>query len=486
MTDAPIAAAPPHAGPPHSSSPRMDLTQGPILGQLLAFSLPILGSNVLQSLNGSVNALWVGRMLGPEALTATSNANLVLFFLLGAVFGVGMAATILVGQAFGGGNIDRAKRVVGAAATFFLVVSVLLAMFGYLATPSILAWMQTPPSSVAMAEDYLRIIFLALPFMYFFTFLMMAQRGAGDSRTPFRFMALAVALDIGLNPLLIAGIGPFPQMGIAGSATATLIAQGVTLVLMVATLYLRKADLRLVGPELRYLRPEGPLLRAMVLKGLPMGLQMVVISSSGIVMMSLVNAHGLATAAAFGVALQIWTYVQMPAMAIGAAASSMAAQNVGASRWDRVERVAMAGVAVNIAMTGGLVLILHFLDPIVARLFLPNAPESAAIATHINAVVGWSFIMFGVMFVLFGVVRATGAVLAPLIILFISLYGVRLGFAVLLEPILGADAIWWSFPAGMFAAMAMAIAYYRYGDWRKAQMAPGGAPAVSPAPAPPP
>ena len=90
--------------------------------------------------------------------------------------------------------------------------------------------MHTPPAARAEAIIYLRIVFAAMPFMYFFQFMQMAQRGAGDSRTPFYFMALAVVLDIILNPLLIAGIGPFPKLGIAGSATSTLIGQSVSLI----------------------------------------------------------------------------------------------------------------------------------------------------------------------------------------------------------------------------------------------------------------
>ena len=103
--------------PPSRHTPNRDLTQGPIARTLIAFALPVLGANVLQSLNGSVNAIWIGILLGEEALTATSNANLVLFLLLGAVFGVSMAATILIGQAYGARDIERAKCVVGTGAT---------------------------------------------------------------------------------------------------------------------------------------------------------------------------------------------------------------------------------------------------------------------------------------------------------------------------------------------------------------------------------
>lgn len=86
-----------------------DLTQGPIASTLLIFALPILAGNVLQSLNGSVNAIWIGRYLGKQALTAAANANNIMFFLIGAVFGVGMAATILVGQAMGAKDLPQAN-----------------------------------------------------------------------------------------------------------------------------------------------------------------------------------------------------------------------------------------------------------------------------------------------------------------------------------------------------------------------------------------
>ena len=436
--------------------------------------MPELGSSVLQSLNGSINALWVGRLLGEEALTATTNANLVLFFLLGAVFGVGMASAILVGQAIGARDLPGAKKIVGTAAGFFLVTSLVMAISGFVASEQMLRLMGTPDEARPMAEAYLHVIFLSVPFLDFFTFLVMVQRGTGDAKTPFRFMFLAAFLDVVLNPMLITGFGPFPHMGIVGAATSTLLAQAIGMMAMVAYLYWRKADVRITRAELRFLKPDGALLRTMVFKGLPMGAQMVVISSSAIIMMSMINALGAETAAAYGVAVQIWTYVQMPAMAIGAAVSSMAAQNVGANKWDRVRRSAHSGILINVLLTGSLVALLYLADPYIVDLFLPGRLHAVAIAEHVNDIACWSFILFGVTFVLFGVVRSTGAVMPPLIILLISLFGVRVGFAKLLEPSWGAEAIWWSFPVSMLVSASLALAYYRWGGWRVARM---GAPA---------
>ncbi|MBB3226708.1 putative MATE family efflux protein [Luteibacter sp. Sphag1AF] len=446
------------------------LTRGPIPLTLLMFALPILGSNVLQSLNASINLVWVGHYLGESAFAATSNANLILFFLLGVVFGISMATTILVGQTTGAGNIAEARRVVGTCTSFFALLSILVALLGFIVTPSLLRAMGTPDDAQPYAIAYLRIIFVALPPMYFYNFLMMTLRGAGDSRTPFMFMLLSVVLDVALNPVFIFGIGPIPRMGIAGSAVATLIAQTVSLGGLIFHLYHRKHFLCIRRGELGLLRPDPAILKSLIVKGLPMGLQMVVISSSAIVMIALVNRHGSQTTAAYGAAAQLWTYIQMPVLAVGSAVSSMVAQNVGARLWDRVTTIGRVGVMYNFVLTGALVALIYLFNRAALGLFLPDDGDAISIAQHLNAIVVWSFLFFGVTFVLFGVVRATGAVMAPLVILVISMWLVRYPFAALLEPRYGADAIWWSFPVGSLVSVTLAIGYYRFGNWRKARM----------------
>src|SRR5436309_13591282 len=164
------------------------LTEGPIARALFFFTLPILASNVLQSLNGSVNAIWVGHYLGEAALTATSNANTILFFLIALVFGVAMASALLIGQSVGARNLEQAKRVVGNGAAFFVVGSIAIASTGAIFTAPLLTFMQTPDDAMPFAIAYLRIIFAGIPFLFLFTFVMMVLRGAGDSKTPFWFL----------------------------------------------------------------------------------------------------------------------------------------------------------------------------------------------------------------------------------------------------------------------------------------------------------
>ncbi|TIV07275.1 MAG: MATE family efflux transporter, partial [Mesorhizobium sp.] len=149
------------------------------------------------------------------------------------------------------------------------------------------------------------------------------------------------------------------------------------------------------------------------------GLQMIVISAAALTVMGIVNSYGSQVAAAYGIAAQLWTYIQMPAQAIGAAVSSMAAQNVGAGRWDRIGKVAASGVGFNLVLTGALVALLL------------------------------------------------------LIILIISVLIIRTGFAYSVRSVIGQEALWWSFPAGSIASLVLAAAYYRFGRWRTTHMIEG-------------
>jgi putative MATE family efflux protein len=449
---------------------RGDLTQGSIGPTLLKFALPTLASSILQSLNGTINAIWVGRFLGENALAATSNANMVMFLLSAFVFGFGMASTILIGQSWGRRDVEDARRVFGTAMGGFLLVSIAIAAAGWFLSPEILKILATPAAATPLALAYLRVIFLAMPALLLLTLGMMALRGAGDSLTPLWFMIVAVVLDSGLNPFFIRGWGPFPEMGIAGSAMSTLVGNYVSLIGLVIFIYAKDLPLRLRGRELAFLVPAGAILKTLFVKGLPMGIQMIVISLSALFLVGLVNREGVDTTAAFGVAMQLWTYVQMPAMALGAAVSAMVAQNIGAGHWERVNRVTRIGIVQSLAITGALIVLMTLADRAVLGLFMGPHSPALPIARHIHLLATWNFLLFGVMMVLFATVRANGAVWAPLIILAVGLVGVRFAWIFATYGWLGADALWTSFPVTSLVNLVLAAGYYWKGGWRKARM----------------
>lgn len=456
-----------------SGAGRMDLTSGPILRTLLVFSLPALASNMLQSLNGTVNAIWVGRLLGEEALAATANANIVMFLVFAGVFGFGMAATVKIGQAFGAKRVDAARRTFGTAAGFCGLLAILVATCGWIFAPALLDLLATPPEAYPLALAYLRIIFLSMPAGMMTIMIAMGLNGSGDSRTPAKFMLLSVGLDILLNPLLIAGIGPFPEMGIAGSAMATATATYVTLTALIAYLYWRDMPLRLRGRELRYLIPARAELGYIVTKGLPMGAQMLLLSSAGLVMVGLVNREGVDATAAYGASMQLWSYLQMPAMAISAGVSAMAAQAIGAGLLDRLERTTYSGLLLNVMLTGVLTILLLLFDRPLLVLFLGPDSPAVPLARHIQLLASWSFLFFGMTVVFFGTMRAGGAVIAPLVVLAIAMFPIRLGFVFATYGWLGQDALWFAFPVGSLAAVVLAWIAYRRPGWRaKARAVP--------------
>ncbi|MGL4541012.1 MAG: MATE family efflux transporter, partial [Polymorphobacter sp.] len=422
-----------------------DLTQGPVAAALLLFALPALASNVLQSINGSINAIWVGQLLGATGLAATANANLIMFMLFTLVFGFGMAATIIIGQCVGRGDMAGVRRAVGTGLTLFLIMGIATAVLGWLHAPELLQLLGTPAEIYPQALVYLRVMLLGLPTALLTVFLSMALRGTGDSLTPLLLGLPGMGVDIALNPLLIAGWGPVPAFGIMGAGMATLAANLVSLLLLVGFIYARDLPVRLRGREFAYLMPRRDIIKTMLHKGFPMALQMMVMSGSAIGLMWLVNREGLDTIAAYGAVNQLWTYIQMPAVAVGMAVSAMAAQNIGAGHWHRVDAIARAGIAINLALTGAVVLATVLFDVNILALFLPGSGESIAIAAHVNLIASWSFMVMGVTMILSSITRANGATFVPLVIMVVAYVPGRLGAVFALEPLLQVEALWWSF-----------------------------------------
>jgi len=450
------------------SRPMMgDLTEGPIFKTLLLFSIPTLFSNSLQSLNGTVNSIWVGRLIGEEALAATANANIIMFLVSATAFGFGMAGTVKIGQRFGARNIDGARRTFGTAVGFCFIVALAIGAIGWLGAPWLLDVLGTPGEAWGLALAYLRMVFVAMPVVMISVVLSMGLRGAGDSRTPLIFMGLTVALDVVLNPMLIVGLGPFPALGITGSALSMVIAAIVGFIAMVAYVYAKDLPLRLRGAELAYLKPDPEELRFIIAKGVPMGAQMLLMSAAGIIVVGLVNREGLLTTAAYGASMQLFTYIQMPALAIGGAVSAMAAQFIGARKWEQLDKVTRAGITINFWMTGAITVLLVLFDEPALGLFLGPDSPAVPLARHIQLLASWNFVVMGVTMVMTATMRAGGSVWIPLFVIGIALFPVRLGFYYLTYDSLGADAIWLSFPVAAFSALVVAWWFYRFSAWRE-------------------
>ncbi len=444
----------------------MDLTQGPVGKTLLMFALPTLGANVLQSLNGSISAIYVGKFLGENAFAAAGISIMVMFLIFSTVFGLAMASTIMIGQAMGRHDLIEVRRTVGATTGTFIIIGLLIALLGGVVIPPLLRALATPTAAFGYAESFLRVVFYGTPFVFLMVLLQSALRGVGDAVTPLWSTILNLLLSLVLNPIFILGWGPLPAMGLPGAAWAGVVANLLCLIFMVVRIYQHDLPIRLRGEETKLLRPDWAHLKPVLTIGLPMGLSMIVMSVAALVMMGLINREGVATVAAYNAVNQVWSYIQMPAFAVGSAVSAMAAQNIGAGRWDRISAIARIGTWTNVVMTGVLVLITLLAGHFLLGLFLPHDSEAIAIGDHINLLVGWTFVPMGISMVMTSVVRANGAVVVPFVILVFSVIVLRMGLGFGLYPRFGADAIWWAFMASSSTSALLALAYYWHGGWR--------------------
>jgi len=450
---------------PHAAHNRF--ISGPITPTLAIFALPLLTTNLLHSLAGTWGAIWVGQVLGANALTAVATANVIMMMVMGAAMGIGTAAAVAIGQSLGAGDRQAVKRVVGGAVIFVIGFSLVLAIAGWLLTPALVNWMGTPEPAYAFAVTHLRYTCLTMPSIFTYLVMVMMMRGAGDSRTPFKFTVLWIGISVALGPLLLQGSFGLPHMGIAGLGVANLLGSASALCALVVYIYVKRSPIALHGEDIRHLRPDPVLLGLLARRGVPIAMESLVVQGSYFALLALVNSYGAATAAAYSGAAQLWIYVQMPSNALATSMSTMAAMNIGASQWGRVEKIALRGCLMGLAVSAFATAVIYALGDAPLRLFIPEGGEVLEKARHINSHALWGWIALSASMGLFGVIRANGAMLAPMLIFAATMWGIRVPFAVLLRPWLGEDAIWWSFPFGSIFSAAIAWAYYCWGGWRR-------------------
>lgn len=425
---------------------------------LVSLAWPILCSTIAEVLDTAANVAWVGRDLGDVGLAALSNANLLWGVLFVAAFGVSMAGAVRVGRCLGAGDIRAAKAAVGTMASASAIVSVICVLPMVVWARFLLECLGTPRSALPQAVEYLRILLLSVPPICLNAAVVATLQAAGDSKTGFYLAVASVAIDAALNPLLIIGVSPFPALGIAGSAVATVASQGIRLVAVLLKVYLCRHPLRLRREDLSMLRMDWIRMTALLRDGGPMATQILWASIEDMLMISLVNRFGADVIAAYGVVVQLWNIIMMPATALGAAMTTIVARNVGAGSWDRVRMASKVGLTYSVLATALLVVIAEALGERIFQVFLAADSPSLAFAMVINREATWALILLGGYAVWVGVLRATGAVWAPLLIS-AGVLAVRFPVTVTLLGDWQTQAIWWSFPASAAATSIFAAVY---------------------------
>ena len=433
----------------------------PLWRVFLAFLGPMVLANLLQSLSGTLNNVFVGQMLGTRALAAVSGLFPILFFFISLVIGIGAGASVLIGQAWGAREVHKVKAIAGTA----IALGLLVAVFGGGFTEGLLVALGMPADVLPIAVGYARTMMIAMPGLLVFILVTQLMRGVGDTVTPLWALALSTAVSCLLTPAFIRGWFGLPALGVTGAAAASIVAFIAALAFL--AWFMRKNDHPLAPDAelIRDIRINPPLLKLVVKIGLPTGVQMIVISLAEIVLLKLVNGFGSDATAAYGAVNQVVNYVQFPALSIAITASILGAQAIGAGKSDRLGAILRTGFQLNLAVTGGLVVLGYLFSRHLMALFITSEPviELAQTLLHIML---WSSLVFGFTSVLSGVMRASGSVLVPTAISILCILLVEVPAAWLLSRSVGLNGIWMAYPITFVAMLVCQSAYYLL-VWRR-------------------
>jgi putative MATE family efflux protein len=436
----------------------------PLWRVYLVFLVPMVLSNILQGLSGTLNGIYIGQMLGTHALAAVSGMFPIVFFFISLIIGLGAGASVLIGQAWGARQPHKVKAIAGTAITLGAVIGLVAAVAGTVFAREAMVALGTPPDVLDDAVSYARMMMLLMPLLLVFILVTQLLRGVSDTVSPLLALLLSTTVGLVMTPLLIKGWVGLPPMGIRSAALAGFVSNAVALAFL--SLRLRRLN-HVLAPDrelVRALKLDKAILAQVMRIGLPTGLQMVVISLSELVILALVNNHGSQATAAYGAVTQIVNYVQFPALSIAITASILAAQTIGAGRTERLTPILKTGLGLNAALTGSLVLLGYALSGTVLGLFLTQEAVLAQ-AQHLLHLMLWSILVFGFQAVIGGVMRASGDVLVPMAISVFCILGVELPVAYWLNGRMGIEGIWIAFPVAYVAMLVLQTTYYR-GVWR--------------------
>ena len=426
----------------------------------LLFLAPMVLSNLLQSLSGTLNGIYIGQMLGTHALAAVSGMFPIVFFFISLVIGLGAGASVLIGQAWGAKQPEKVQAIAGTALALGALIGLTAALLGGVFAHEALVALGTPADVLHDATGYARMMMLLMPLLLTFILFTQLLRGVSDTVSPLLALLLSTSVGLALTPALIKGWLGLPPLGIQSAALASFVATGLALVFLAVRLRRRN---HVLAPNLALfsaLKLDREILKKVMRIGLPTGEQMVVISISELVILALVNRHGSEATAAYGAVTQVVNYVQFPALSIAITASILGAQAIGAGALERVRSILRTGLALNALITGSLILIGYALSHWLLGLFITQEAVRAQ-AEQLLHIMLWSLLLFGFQAVVGGIMRASGVVLIPVTISIACIVLVQVPTAYALDAWLGLQGVWMAFPITYAAMLACQTAYYK-------------------------
>lgn len=435
-----------------------DLTSGAPWKSILSFSLPLMAANVLQQLYNTVDTLVVGNFDSQRSLAAVGSCSYLVMLFLALATGLGMGAGVLIAHAFGAGETERMRKIMGSGLTFVLAISLLMTALVWFAGPIVLKdLVKTPENVLAPAVVYLRTYCVGLLFQYGYNMIAAALRAVGDSRSSLYFLLVTSVVNIVLDLLFVAVF----HMSVMGVGIATTISQGISTAVAFVYMLKKYPAFRL---KLTDWIPDWQTIRAISRVGIPMSFAQVVTSVGFMALQRVVNSYGEMMTASYAVACRLEIYMLVPNGALSQAMSTYTAQNCGAGKPERVRQGLRHTNFMVIALDILVGIFVFTLAYQLVGLFHLTGGSVDYCVTHLR-IVACDLILHGLRCSPVGVFQGVGKSNYSMYCSVLEI-ACRVVFAYLLTGVIGPGAVWW--PEVIAFAVSAAVAYIIYwkGAWK--------------------
>ena len=346
---------------------------GSVPKKLIAFALPLLLANILQSFYNVVDMLVVGQFVGETGLAAISNASKLCYIINSICIGMTMGGAVLIAQYKGANNKKDQAETFLMLSMLSLAASILLTVISLAGYKPLFRALKVPTDALGGACNYMKIICYGTVFVFGYNAVCSVLKGLGDSKSPLCFVGVATIINVGLDIILVGPLG----MGTKGAACATVTAQGISFV--ISLFYLKRYHVLFGTAKCKKLTVQWDKIVAILKIGLPAAIQMVVVNTAYLLVTGMLNQFGTSVSAASGVGLQINTFAGTPCWAVGQAVTAMVGQCMGAEQIERARKVVKIGLLVNMAMTLVVVLCVQVFAEQLILLFGSNSREAVTV-----------------------------------------------------------------------------------------------------------
>lgn len=441
----------------------VDYTREPVSRALGLLAVPMMLEMAMESVFAVVDIAYVS-FLGTDAVAAVGITEALVTILYAVSIGLGMGVTAMVSRRIGARDAEGAARTTGQAIWLGAVISLVIGVIGVSYADEMLALMGASPTVIATGHGYTAVILGGSVTILYLFLLNAAYRGAGDAAVALRSLWLANGINIVLDPCLIFGLGPFPELGVTGAAVATTIGRGTGVLYQ---LYYLTGSRGRLGFRLAHLRPDLALMRRMLLISAGGVGQFLIATSSWIGLMRIVALYGSGAVAAYTISLRMIEFALLPAWGLGNAAATMVGQNLGAGLPGRAAASTWRAARYNVIFMCGVGALMLVFAPQIAGWFTDD-PQVLHHGTNCLRILGVGYPFYAVGMIMIQALNGAGDTVTPSVLNFVCFWLLQIPLAYWLARHAGYG------PEGVFAAIVvsesllslLAIGVFRRGRWR--------------------